>query len=136
MGQPRRRDRRDRPGAGGEAMTQHYHNISAKTRTASVTDPDLTPYAKTVQVQAEAANRIAADSALAARVTTLEASMANGILRVAAVEAKFTPPTAVVKAFPGSGANTIAAFVAMTADMTLDVIEMAAGVYPWRAVDL
>jgi hypothetical protein len=42
-------------------MTQHYHNISAKTRTASVTDPDLTPYAKAADL-----------NALALRVTALE----------------------------------------------------------------
>jgi len=118
-------------------MTQHRHTIpKGANQTASVTDPDLTPYAKTVQVQAEAANRIAADNALGARVTTLEAGMANALLRIAAVEAHFTPPappSGVVKAFPGSGANTIAAFQAMTTDTTIDVIEMAAGVYPWRA---
>ena len=73
-------------------MTQHRHTIpKGANATASVTDPDLTLYAKTVQVQTESANRIAADTALGARVTKLEVSMANALLRIAAVEAHFTP---------------------------------------------
>ena len=54
-------------------MTQHRHAIpKGANQTASVTDPDLTP--------------------LTTRVTTLEAKMANALLRIAAVEAHFTPP--------------------------------------------
>ena len=74
-------------------MTQHRHTIpKGANQTASVTDPDLSPYAKTTALQAEAASRLAADAALGNRVSTLEASMANVLLRLAAVEAHFTPP--------------------------------------------
>ena len=73
-------------------MTQHRHTIpKGANQTASVTDPDLSPYATTAALQAEAASRLAADAALGNRVSTLEASMANVLLRLAAVEAHFTP---------------------------------------------
>ena len=88
-------------------MTQHRHTIpKGANQTASVTDPDLSPYAKTTALQAEAASRLAADAALGNRVSTLEASMANVLLRLAAVEAHFTPPappSAPLTAVYGSG---------------------------------
>ena len=120
-------------------MTQHRHTIpKGANQTASVTDPDLTPYAKTAQVQAEAANRVAGDNAnanmfglLAARVTPLEASMANVLLRLAAVEKPYTPPapppSSVVATLGPS--TTSAQLLAKMADMTIDVIELTAGTY-------
>ena len=67
------------------------------------------------------------------RLTALEGSMANVLLRVAAVEAHFAPPAppsgGVVVQFPGSGASTPAALLALMADTATDVIEIAAGTY-------
>lgn len=40
----------------------------------------------------------------------------------------------VIVQFPGSGANTTAAFLTMVADLTNDVIEMANGTYAWTDV--
>lgn len=64
-----------------------------------------------------------------ARVAAIEASVAALTARVAALEAPVPPPTGVVRPFPGTGSNTPAAFIAMMRDMTLDVIEIAAGTY-------
>ena len=86
-------------------MTQHRHIIpKGANQTASVTDPDLSPYAKTTAL---------AGYATTASVATIlnpdpkvVGSMANVLLRLAAVEAHFTPPPVVV---PVQTAVTVAA---------------------------
>ena len=66
----------------GTPMTTHRHKDSLKKWTTSVTDPNLAPYATDADV-----------AALAARVTKLEADMANVILTISQIPTTpVTPP--------------------------------------------
>ena len=77
----------------------------------------------------------------------LRAADAALALRVKALEDKVTPPvdpppvdpppvTGKVVQFPGTGARTSAAFLALVADLSIDSIEWAPGTYPWASAVL
>lgn len=89
-------------------------------------------------IKEEQGRRIAADGVLQGKIAALEASMANVVLSITKIQGQITPPVpppvepppvAGVAHFPGIGANTQEAFLALVADMAIDVIEMAAGTY-------
>jgi hypothetical protein len=69
------------------------------------------------------------DAAVGTRVTTLEGQMANVILRVAALEAKFTPPAPSGVVATLGPSTTSAQLLAKMADMTIDAIELTAGTF-------
>ena len=100
-------------------MTQHRHTIpKGANQTASVTDPDLTPYAKTGALISEAQARMDGDSAIATAMALLAG-------RVTALEHSApTPPT--TKSVPVTSIPTL---LSALADDTVDEIVLANGTY-------
>ena len=81
-------------------------------------------YATTTQLKAETDARIKADADLSARISALEAA--------AAPAPTVAPSTSKVVPFSGTQAE----FLSLVADMTVDVIEFAAGTYAWSTSNI